>query len=454
MGKGEGNPAEVSTGVVHGRRKDGYAIRYSSGNFAKSLYESTFSLVYLYFLVDVLKLDPASAGTALLLSIIFDAAINPLLGRGIDRWLQKAWTYQRIIRVAAPFTAVFFILLFAVPAMASPPLLPVVIIATALFRAGCTLVDLPHNALLADLTLDSRDRVKLSSWRFFFSSLGNIAVLFGLAPALSRSGASRPLDFIILAVITGFIYVGIMIHCVGGSVAGRSKQPAPASVQTTAAIMDLARNGRLLRVLAVCVLSAGLATVFMRMTVFYAKTSFGDAAVSIYLLGAQMCGQIAGLPLWQRIASRSEKTSAAIASQLLLALSMVAFFVAAPRSLPIALPLFFLTGLGMGGLTVMNWAIVPDTIEYTEAACGRRHEALTFGAFLFLNKLGSGFALASVGWLLAALHYNGAPSVSVLALAGAMAGVPLIGAVASAVILGGLKMTHVEHDALSRKPTP
>jgi Na+/melibiose symporter-like transporter len=97
----------------------------------------------------------------------------------------------------------------------------------------------------------------------------------------------------------------------------------------------------------------------------------------------------------------------------------------------------------------MNWAIVPVTVEYPEAACGRRHEALTFGALLFLNKAASGFALALVGWVLAMIGYDSAVSAASSGpLIAVMTIVPMIGALGSLIILAGTKLTYRDHQAL------
>lgn len=425
------------------------AIRYSTGNFGKSLLESTFSLLYLFFLIDVVHLDPALAGTVLLASMLLDALFNPALGHAIDRWLRVFGSYQRIILIAAPFSAAFFALLFVLPSSVTRATGLQVFIATILFRAGCTLVDLPHNALLAGLTPDGRARVRLSTWRFFFSTLGNVIVLFGVAPALSASGSPLPAHFITPAIVISCIYAAVMVFSVTGTVARSSGPAAPSEVYSWSALLDLVRNARLLRILAVCVLSAGLVTVFMRGTVFYAKAGLGDAFFATYLVGAQMCGQLLGLPAWQQLASKTEKTTAAIVAQLLLAVSMGAFYVVSPDTLASALPLYFAMGVAVGGLTVMNWAIVPDTVEYTEAACGRRHEALTFGALLFLNKAASGFALALVGGVLAMIGYDSAASATSSGpLIAVMTIIPMIGALGSVIILAGTKLTYRDHQAL------
>lgn len=426
-----------------------YSIRYASGNFAKSLLESTFGLLYLFFLVDVVHLDPEVAAGVLLASMLLDAAFNPIVGYAIDRWLRMFGSYQRLILFAAPFGAGFFAVLFVLPAVTATISGVEVFIATVLFRAGCTLVDLPHNAMLAGLTPDGRGRVRLSTWRFFFSTAGNVVVVFGVAPTLSATGSPIAVDFIAPVAAIGCLYLCVILFSATGTSARETKPVAPPETRTYAAIIEIARNVRLVQILLVCVLSAGLITVFMRATVFYAKAALGDASFVPYLVGVQMCGQLLGLPAWHWMATRTEKTTTATAAQLLLAVSLFVFYIISPTSLAAALPLFFAVGFAVGGLTVMNWAIVPDTVEYTEAACGRRHEALTFGTLLFLNKAASGLALAIVGWVLAAIDYDVMQaSASADSLIAVMAVIPAIGAIGSAIILGNLRLTYQGHRAL------
>jgi Na+/melibiose symporter-like transporter len=243
-----------------------------------------------------------------------------------------------------------------------------------------------------------------------------------------------------------------MIFCVTGAVARAKARPSATSeIHASSALLDLARNARLVRILAVCVLSAGLVTVFMRGTLFYASAALGDASSAMYLVAAQMGGQLLGLPIWQHIAAKTQKTTAAIAAQLLLAASMAAFYVAAPNTLASAWPLYCAMGAAVGGLTVMNWAIVPDTVEYTEAACGRRHEGLTFGSLLFLNKAASGFALALLGWVLAMIGYDSTSSdASSGPLIVVMTLIPMMGALGSVILLAGLRLTYRDHQAVTR----
>ena len=441
----------LSEAVAHAHR--GEFIRYASGNFAKSLHESTFSFLYLFYLIDVVGVHPATVGTALLLSLLLDAALNPWLGHFIDRTLRGRWSYQRMMLSAAPYSAAFFILLFVLPAALLLDAGMEVFLASVLFKVGSTLVDVPHNALLARLSPDGYDRVRLSTWRFFFSSLGNMAIVFVLAPTLTGSGPAAPEDFgAPIALITA-IYLAVIVYCgTGVTVAPPLHTEKSRVPQRSHALWEIARNTRLLRILLACVLAAALETVFSRTTVFYAKAGLGDAYSATYLVAAQMCGQLVGLPLWQALARKLEKTSTAIAAQLLMAISMGLFFAVSPQSLMFALPLFFLVGVSMGGLTVMNWAIVPDTIEYTEAATGRRHEALTFGVLSCVNKVASGVATALVGWMLAAVDYAHADSRDVVApLIAAMTAIPLLGALASLVVLAGMRLTYQSHRALAEK---
>jgi Na+/melibiose symporter-like transporter len=192
-------------------------------------------------------------------------------------------------------------------------------------------------------------------------------------------------------------------------------------------------------------LAASLITAFSRMSLFYAQSFLGDASRSSLLVSAQIGGQMISLPLWGRLQARLEKRIVALLAQAGFAAAMLGFFLLSPSSPAPAIGLFGLAGAGLSGLTVMNWAIVPDTIEYTERSAGVRHEALTFGLLVTLIKISSGAGAGLIGLCLEASGYRpdggGHPQGMLLT----MTGLPILGAIASILILARLRISYRDH---------
>jgi GPH family glycoside/pentoside/hexuronide:cation symporter len=421
-------------------------LGYASGNFGKSLQNTTVGLLYLYFLVDVLEMSAPLAGTILLLSQVWDAVSDLTLGHWVDRRVSSGRSYNTLILQALPFSALSFVAMFWLPHFAGAARHWWVLLACVLFRTAYTLVDIPHNSLLAVLSASSRKRSQLAALRFFFSSAGSLVVIVFAVPALTQQ--HDPHRFTTFAVSLMILYCVVM----GGSVL---VTPAVAPIRSTRlpnhfarALLDLSRNRRLMRVFLVSLLSAALLTVFSRMTVFYTKSWKAGTEVATWLLTAHFIGQILAAPLWSFIGTRLEKKTAAQAAHILMALVALVFLAAAPTTYQVAAFFYFFAGIALSGFTIMNWALVPDCIEYTEAQSGARHEAMTFGILTALSKVSAGIGAVFIGW---ALHFSGydAPTggkASMLLLA--MTLPTVVGALACVFVLNTLAMSHAGHQAM------
>ncbi len=439
--------AAEPTGTVR-RLPHPVRLGYASGNFAKSVQVTAIDLLYLYFLVDVMGIAAPVAGAVLFAAFLIDSLTDPLFGHLIDK-REGRIGYRTIIGLAAPLCCLAFVAIFIAPVAFPGAVVLASFLSFAAFRVAFTLVDVPHNALLAGITRDSRERGVLSTWRFFFSSLGTLAISAIVLIALSREAGPRASTFVTFAFIVAALYLPVMLGSAAVSVSGSRtiKQPVE-HISFLQALRRLLANRRLMQVICVCVISAGLITVFSRMAVFYAKSWLGDPGLAGTLIAFKVAGQVLALPLWWLLAKRTEKRTAAICAQTLFGGTMAAFLLLAPRSVEVSAVLFFLAGAGLGGLTVMNWALLPDTIEYTELDTGSRHEALTFGLLLALCKAASGAGLALVAWLLELSGYEAAAAEFNSRLPDlllSMTLVPMMGVIACSLILSRLPMSYRDH---------
>lgn len=71
----------------------------------------------------------------------------------------------------------------------------------------------------------------------------------------------------------------------------------------------------------------------------------------------------------------------------------------APASTPIvAFCLFFVLGIGMGGVNTLMWALEADTVEYGEWKSGVRTEGTTYAVFSFTRKMGQALGGAAAAF--------------------------------------------------------
>ena len=435
-------------------------LGYASGNLGKSIQWNTVDFLYLYFLTDLIGISPTLAGLIILASLVWDGVSDPLAGYLIDRLGGRIGSYQSLILFFAPIAMLGFLAIFILPLVAPGSVVAWALLAGLLFRTGYTLVDVPHNALLADVTRDSRERTVLSAYRFFFSSLGSIVLSLAVFPALMADDGVSTDRFLIFAGLMGGVYLAVMCASALSSrgVGSRSKRPSePTSLAT--ALRRLAGNQQLRLIAGIVAVTALLVPIFAKMSIYYAKTQLEAPEAATTLIIAYALGQLVSLPAWLAISNLTEKRDAALLANLLLMLVCVGFWFDRPDFVWSAGAWFAMAGFAFGGINTMNWAMIPDTVEYTEARSSARHEALTFGLLLLIMKVFTGLSMLLSGWALEVSGYDRDAQITQSTTNGIvqfMTIAPLLGTVVCGLLLLALSISHAGHMALrsNGKETP
>lgn len=133
------------------------------------------SMYYLFFLTDVIRISPALAGTAFLISKIWDAITDPFMGIISDN------TRTKLGRRRPYFLAGIFLIFISFALMWLPLNLQgnalkfiYVIMTYLLFSTVYTIVWVPYNSIASELTDDYDERTKLSTYRMIFSNVAGI----------------------------------------------------------------------------------------------------------------------------------------------------------------------------------------------------------------------------------------------------------------------------------------
>lgn len=161
----------------------GIKASYGAGSVA---YGAAFAglsgaVLQIYF-NQVLGLPALTVGTAIMISLMVDAVIDPLVGRWSDR-ARSRWGRRHPFMLAAAIpVAVFFFLLWNAPAgLTTGALLLFSFLMLVGTRVSTSFYEIPSNALTPELTPDYDERTTLQSWRWFFGIVGNTVATLLLA---------------------------------------------------------------------------------------------------------------------------------------------------------------------------------------------------------------------------------------------------------------------------------
>ncbi|MGD8518312.1 MAG: MFS transporter, partial [Anaerolineae bacterium] len=164
-------PSEITSEKLSWWRRIGYGLGdiYGGGSGV------VISFYYLIFLTDVVRINPALAGTVILISKAYDAITDPFEGVLSDRTRTRLGRRRPYLLAGIPLVFVSFFLLFYPVSFEQELSRFVFVILTYLFFSTVvSIVMLNYNALQAEMTLDYDERTSLSSIRIFFSTIASL----------------------------------------------------------------------------------------------------------------------------------------------------------------------------------------------------------------------------------------------------------------------------------------
>uniref|UniRef100_A0A673WLA0 Major facilitator superfamily domain containing 13A n=1 Tax=Salmo trutta TaxID=8032 RepID=A0A673WLA0_SALTR len=163
----------VSTGVPT-------AVLYGSLSLFVSILHNVFLLYYVETFVSVYKIDKLSFWVGETVFLIWNSLNDPLFG-----WLNvlfSSFSQINVVEVSLPLHYNFFLSPLyrrSGPQISSPEVVLkrlAFLVCLCLYDGFLTVVDLNHNALLADLAVSAYDRTRLNFHCSLFSALGSLSV--------------------------------------------------------------------------------------------------------------------------------------------------------------------------------------------------------------------------------------------------------------------------------------
>jgi GPH family glycoside/pentoside/hexuronide:cation symporter len=439
-------PATCLTLLKHDRRLIGYA----SGNFGKAIFLGSIDVTLLFLLTDVIVM-PAHQ-VSLLMVIVFLGDLVFDLGAGLvaaaaDR---RGIGYPRLIALCVLPCACAFGALYALPLFHAPAF-GLVAALLLLLRATFSLIDVPHNTLLARVTTDSHARGRASGYRTVFSATASVVVATVVAPSMSSAADhAAPLRMAWLGAGAGVLFCTTLLLAAWSSRTGDAARP-PAS--RPAGRRGVPRPDPLFGAIAAVALVTGFALPMFGKTMLYLCTYvLHDAGYAGLLLLTLALSQIAGATFWIALVRRHDKTTLLALSHGVAAAGIV-LFAAAGDQRELLLACAALVGVGFAGVFMLPWGILADIVDVAEFRQRRRSETAAFAVMLVLLKAGSAAALATISWTLGRLGYvPGAiqPPAVVLGMKLLAFGIPVLGSAIAILVLVRLDIGHTVHARVRR----
>ena len=433
-------------------------IGYGLGDMSSSMFWKIFSYYLPIFYSDVFGLKPAHAALLLLITKLYDAVSDPVMGLIADRTRSRWGRYRPwLLWIALPFAAVG-ILSFYTPDASYAFKHIYAYVTYILMMTVYTAINVPYGAMLGVMTESSREKSVFSSYRMFFAYIGSF-IAMGIFWLFERSipsgsvGDASPSQWTgivsIIAVLCAILFIG----CFALTKERVQADPDEKQASIGKDLKALLRNGPWWLLLGAGIGQLIFGSIRGGAAAYYFANILGTGTLitcAVFLTIGEIA-QMAGVALAVPISSRIGKKGTFIACLLFTsAVSIVIWFLPSGPSAMWALIICqILICVGIGVSAPLIWSMMADVAEWSEKKNGNASTGLIFSSSSMAQKFGGalgGFLLLQV---LAWFSYDKDAMVqapeTLSAIRALMSWIPAIGALTGALCLSFIKK-EIFHD--------
>ncbi len=404
-------------------------LSFAASGTATGLVSNGVAFFLLIYYSQVLGLDPALAGLALMISLVCDAVSDPLVGRWSDR-LRHRWGRRHPFLYASVVPiAVCYYLIWDPPELSQWGLFAYLLGLAVTLRLAVTLHAVPFNALAPEVAPAYDGRTQLMNYSYsgawFFGTL--MAVLmyaYWLADAPGApygSGVLRAGGY----VEAGAVAAVAISLCLLAAAAGTHRHiprlaPPPKRAGSVAGLWrestTTLRDRDMFALLVSGLATSAASGTSMALWAYMQPYFWGfDSEQTSVILAAQLASAVIAflcLPLMTR--GRDKRPVLIWLSALSIAVHSGPVLLALTGLFPLrGTATLFITMTCMGVVqvalivmtSVVTASMIADVVESRAAATGRREEGLVFAVLSFIGKVATGIGVWMGGLTLALINF-------------------------------------------------
>ncbi len=421
---------------------------YGLGDHSVNVALVALTMIFPFYLTEIVGMRIGLAGLVPLVGRSADALSDVLMGRLSDRTRWKAGRRRPYLLIGAIPFALAFAAIWAAPPIESSALEFAYYVAVYVaISVSMTVVAVPYQALLPELTEDYHERTSLATFRSVSSLLGTLLTLVCFRPLVEALGG----DARAWAIGGGVLALWILWPWfpIWWVTYERPREEPEHNLTTREYFAALVGNRSFRRLLALFALGRIAIDLPMALFLLYFTYVLGKPEVFEPVMGTFLVCTVLAMPLWLRFAKGRDKATVYNQACVGWFLAFVAFFVLQPEwPLGIILIVAGLAGAGYAAADMIPWSMVADIADEDEIISGERREGLYVGVFTFLRKLAGAIGVASAFAVLDWVGFESGrqnPEQVLWTLRGMTALVPAMFVLASAFAARGYTLGRLRH---------
>ena len=378
-------------------------LGFGVGTVGVSIMINTVTAYYPAYMSTVLGQSTGIAGILLMLSKLYDAVADIVIGVMSDR-TRSRWGRRRPYLLAGAFvSAASFLMLFAPSSMSGGELWAYMLAALILHSTGYSLFNVPYMAMPSEMCDSFDERTRLLSFRTLFVSLGQLFALAATA-ALIESGGGGALGYRIMAAVMTLIIFSAMFSSFLGTASARAIGPSEGAGNRLSwtQVVQLFRNRPFAMLVGAKIFQfLGFASVATTGLLFMLNVLNIGYIGQIHFSVSLNIAVALAMPLCVRLGKTIGKRKTYLLGVLFFCASALSWLLADETITVYGIwARGAISGLGSGALILMSVSMLGDTMAYDRRVSGIHREGLMSSVIAFVEKGSFALGLALAGILL------------------------------------------------------
>ena len=354
----------------------------------------------LFYMTNVLKIDPLLAGVIVFIPKIFDAVTDPLIGTISDRLKTNKSRRRPFMLIGAFLSSLSFLMIFTTPIFDSQWITAGYIFsALMIYSLAMTLFNIPYLAMPAEMTDDYHERTSIHGYRVVYYRIAGLLSGAGLPLMLFALGRENWSTYALLGILGAIFIFVMMIVAWAGTKNARFTQAQPDPPKMLSEMAHVFSNGHFIRLILVkfCQL-VGVASTIAAMSYFvlYVLNREFDL-LSLYGLVAGVVGILAA-PVFVMLSKKLGKSQTYMVSALFYVTAVSSWVFAGADETVFSICLRAVCiGIAGTGNVILAMSMLTDIINYDSNLSNVRREGVFTAFYTFTEKLTFAFGPLIVG---------------------------------------------------------
>lgn len=386
-------------------------LSYACGDIYGGSSFLIFSLLYMNFLVLVEGVPVVATSMIIFIGKLWDAITDPIVGRISDRTRSRYGRRRLFFLIGiVPVFLSFIMLFYSFGIQGITAKIIYHTFAYMFFGTAFTIVMIPYNAILADITSDYNERTSFTTVRMLFS--GGASLIAAIIPGMlikifggTVNGPEQKTGYLLMAVIFAFVYAICWVITFKGT-KEREDLPAPDKIGLSD-WLSVFKNKAYTKFLGIFLSFQIGVDLVLALFIFYIDIVVLQYKNYELIIGLVLIFQVVFMGVAGALATRRGKAFPLLIGLPLWIIAMLCFI---PLNMETPVYVFcilaVLIGAGAASGNLATWAMLADMFDVDEIITGKRREGIYSGITTFLRKLASGVAVLVLGFGLRAIGFD------------------------------------------------